>query len=513
MIPSYLFLSRHSIWYFRIVVPDIIRPLFPCKELRRSLQTRCKREALIRSRELLTQVQGLFTEAFKGRKPPLETLRGSWEAEGKRLASWVSWLRAPLHLSESAAACPAEGAAFGSPTAHSVPPVGAALSDSAGSSGESRAGQPVTTVAPEAASDALQARPVSVPVGQPSSASTASPRLTEVIEEHLAQQEREGVLLKTLDDKRAVGLLLVRIVGDLPINQYTRKDAHRFRETALRLPPRYNRFPVSKTLEAIIAEAKETISTTTFNNYVKNLTTFFTYAVREGYCQKNPFEGLRVRQRHKVSEERAAFNPEDLRKLFAVVSVNKNDRQPHRYWLPLLGLYTGARLSELCQLYLDDIATINGIDCIHIRAAKPDQRLKTASSERIVPIHSELKALGFLDYVEEKRAKADHLGFGFLQRLFPELARHAKHGYGAGPSKWFTRVREQLGFTEGPERKDFHSFRHTVADCLKQQGISESLVGGLLGHQSGGITFSRYGKDFRPEVLAPVVEMIPPPQM
>jgi len=50
--------------------------------------------------------------------------------------------------------------------------------------------------------------------------------------------------------------------------------------------------------------------------------------------------------------------------------------------------------------------------------------------------------------------------------------------------------------------------RHTLADHLKQKGIVESLVGGILGHQSGGITFSRYGKDFRPEVLAPVIEAV-----
>lgn len=57
-------------------------------------------------------------------------------------------------------------------------------------------------------------------------------------------------------------------------------------------------------------------------------------------------------------------------------------------------------------------------------------------------------------------------------------------------------------------KKDFHSFRHTVADHLKQKGVSEALVGGILGHQTGGITFGRYGKDYRPEVLAPVVELL-----
>jgi hypothetical protein len=89
-IPSYLLLSRHSVYYFRIVVPDVIRPLFPQREIRRSLQTRCKREMLIRGRDILVQVQGLFTQAFQGTRPSIELLRGAWEAGGKLLACWAS---------------------------------------------------------------------------------------------------------------------------------------------------------------------------------------------------------------------------------------------------------------------------------------------------------------------------------------------------------------------------------------------------------------------------------------
>ncbi|WP_371914032.1 DUF6538 domain-containing protein [Pseudomonas sp. OV546] len=74
-------------------MPDVIRPLFAQREIRRSLQTRCKREALIRGRDILAQVQGLFTQAFQGSRPSVELLRGAWEAGGKRLACWASWLR------------------------------------------------------------------------------------------------------------------------------------------------------------------------------------------------------------------------------------------------------------------------------------------------------------------------------------------------------------------------------------------------------------------------------------
>ena len=52
------------------------------KKIRRSLQTCCKREALIRGRDILAQVQGLFTQAFQGSRPSVELLSGAWEVGG-----------------------------------------------------------------------------------------------------------------------------------------------------------------------------------------------------------------------------------------------------------------------------------------------------------------------------------------------------------------------------------------------------------------------------------------------
>lgn len=461
-------------------MPEVLRPLFPCAEIRRSLQTRCKREALIRGRELLLQVQRLYTQAFQGIRPCLDALRGAWEAGGKRVASWASWLRQQQLVEMVASGLTPQG----QPRAYGE----GGLGDGGGS--------------PQGPRRASAGASPSQAIGLVPDVPSTSPRFSKVVEECLEQQEREGVSTKTIDDKRSVAALLVRIIGDLPVDLISRQDARKFRETALKLPPRLNQLPDGQSLEEVIKTATSTISLTTFNNYVKNLTTFFTYAIREGYCERNPFDGLRVKQRGKVSEERSVFAEADLRRLFSKeVYASVSSSKPNQYWLPLLGLYTGARLNELCQLYLDDVVTINGVDCLHIRASRPDQKLKTASSERLVPIHSKLKALGFIEFIQKQRA-AGH------QRVFPELTCHKKHGYGAAPSKWFTRVREQLGFRDGEGQKDFHSFRHTIADHLKQKGISEALVGGLLGHQTGGITFSRYGKDFRPEVLAPVVEAV-----
>jgi len=326
------------------------------------------------------------------------------------------------------------------------------------------------------------------------------PKLSEVSSLYLKEQRREGVSEKTLADKLSVVHLLVRIVGDLPMRQIGREQARLFKDTALKLPPRMGQLP-PKPLEKLIAEADSTISNTTFNNYVKNLVTLFGFAVREGYCDLNPFQGLRIQQRQKANEQRSRFSEEELQRILSSTSTVFDHKKPHRYWLPLLGLYTGARMNELCQLYVDDVVQMDGIDCLHIRSTRIDQKLKNASSERLIPIHSRLKELGFLTFIESQRS----LGHA---RVFAELSLHKRHGYSHIPSRWFAGVREKLGLKGGAEKKDFHSFRHTVADHLKQQGIAESLIGGLLGHTTGGVTFTRYGKDYKPEVIAPIVEKL-----
>ncbi len=73
------------------------------------------------------------------------------------------------------------------------------------------------------------------------------------------------------------------------------------------------------------------------------------------------------------------------------------------YWIPLLGLLTGARLSELAQLKTGDVSLKNNV--INLCNRDPQQRLKTSSSERSVPIHSELLRLGFAAYISKQQAE------------------------------------------------------------------------------------------------------------
>ncbi|WP_156524108.1 site-specific integrase [Halomonas sp. HL-93] len=291
------------------------------------------------------------------------------------------------------------------------------------------------------------------------------------------------------------------ICQDKRIDCYSIDDAKLFREKALQLPPlalRTLKNHPNKALSDLIDCGGPTISITTYNNYIKNLATIFSYAQKEGILNSNPFASMRIKNPVRINSYRDVFTPSDVALIFEKTNYYRESKQDFKYWLPRLAYYTGARLNELCQLCKKDIKIVNDVPCIHIQAASPNQRLKNHSSERVIPLHSKLIEFGLNEWLEKHETQ-----------IFPMLSYSDKHGYSATPSRWFGRFKADVGLCgDGSGRKDFHSFRHTVADELKQKGVSENLIGGILGHTTGGITNTRYGKDFKPEVLKPVIELL-----
>ena len=254
---AYIEISRHHVYHFRIRVPDHVRHLIPQTYIRRSLQTKCRRETVLRSASMLEQVQILFSTA-----------------EQEVAAGIVSLSWKPVERSVEA----------------------------------------------KKSAKVLE---------------KASPKLSVVLQKYLCVQRQNGIGEKTLGDKKSIVELLIRIVGDLPMNSYQRKHAQAFKEKAMKLPPRTNQ-KVKGTLDKLIAEATTTISVTTFNNYMKYLTAIFTYAVQEEYCDKNPFEGLKIKQRVKASAGRSRFTEDDLRRLFTSDIYARRDGDKSYQYLNLI---------------------------------------------------------------------------------------------------------------------------------------------------------------------------------
>ncbi|SEG46636.1 site-specific integrase [Vibrio hangzhouensis] len=326
--------------------------------------------------------------------------------------------------------------------------------------------------------------------------------LSECIDLYISDRETDELRPKTIDRYRARLRLMLFILGDCPIEEIKREEAKTFKSKLLCLPANLNKVARFKglTVDEVIALEPTPMSTTTANDTLTDVSSFFDWCMANDHINKNSFTKLKVKTKKRASEERNVFTPSDLTTLFQHPYFQGGScKHPYFYWLPVLGLYTGARLNELCQLHVDDIRqdVENSLWTLTITDMRDDQSTKNRSSVRTIPLHHRLIDLGFIEYVKSLNN----------ERVFPEL-KQGRDGYGSAPSKWFGRFRDKVLPNAKAEKKTFHSFRHTFTNALKQSGVTASIAGAYVGHGDDSETFGRYGKAYVASALAPVLEQI-----
>lgn len=325
-------------------------------------------------------------------------------------------------------------------------------------------------------------------------------KLSFVVERYL-EEKRKIVERKTLDEYEKCLALLISVIGDVYIGDVDRKLISDYKSKLLRLPSnmkkkaQYRNKTISELLLIEITD-DDLFNLESVKKYLTRASELFKFAVMNGYTDSNPAEGMAVTKVAKRDfEKRDAYSIDELRILF-FSSEYMEDKftEPFQFWVPIIALYTGCRLEEICQLYLDDIKRINDIWVFDINE-EGEKRLKNTTAKRIVPIHPLLiEGFGLLEYVEKLRKS----GFN---RLFPELLRQ-RDGYSPRVSKWFARYRKRCGIVVPKgKRKDFHSLRHVFIDCCKQNQMDTVLLSELVGHANQSETTGRYGKRYKAEVL------------
>jgi integrase len=131
------------------------------------------------------------------------------------------------------------------------------------------------------------------------------------------------------------------------------------------------------------------------------------WSVINGFVEVNFFEGMKLKKQIRQRDERDRFTEKELKKIFQKHNyIEFTEVEKHKYsnyWTPLISVFSGLRLNEICSLYLDNIIQdkVNGrkkIWCFNIleESDRPDKHLKTLSSKRVVPIHDTLIDLGFI---------------------------------------------------------------------------------------------------------------------
>ena len=280
-----------------------------------------------------------------------------------------------------------------------------------------------------------------------------------------------------------------------PIREVTRADCRAVRDLFAGLPPnsmkRWPRLTLAQAAERAKREGLSTLSIGTVNGYMAKLSTMLRWATREEFVDRNPAEALQVAQPGNPRDARRPFSIGQLNLIFAAPPFVPRDDHGATFWAPLISLYGGLRLGEICQLGTEDVTERDGVPVILVRPDPNGGRLKTKAARRTVPVHPELARIGLLKFVAKQRDDGH-------DRLFPEL--HTDHrGYRTDALQ--RRVNRQIDRAGAKgDRQSFHSLRHTWRDALREADVSRDATLAMGGWKSGG-TEEIYGGGLRASTL------------
>ena len=238
----------------------------------------------------------------------------------------------------------------------------------------------------------------------------------------------------------------------------------------------------------------ENQSSKTVDKKISILRTIFRVAVHDEMLPTDPTAGVLVAMPKVTKKPRTGFTSDELHAifgadLFQAGAVANRKFGPAEYWLPLIGLYTGARIEEIAQLRVNEIQQHPKLGYFfRITDEGEGSEVKNESSRRRVPVHQHLLDAGLLAYA---KSLADQTGY-----LFPTLTTDKYQRRSSNYGKEFGKfLRGEVKILD--RRKVFHSFRHLFKHRCRELGISEDAHDALTGHKSASEARA-YGNDEYP---------------
>ena len=345
--------------------------------------------------------------------------------------------------------------------------------------------------------------------------SSPSPLFSKVIQEFYERMKINKRRTKTIGASKDAFNQLIEIIGDKPIGDYTNADARDYRNTLSKLPKNRNKMVEyrDKTLNEILSmdvPMKDRISQQTEKLINSKISGFFNYCLDEypDYVGSNVFrKKYQQTSSVKLKDKKESFTDDDLHLIFnpktylPAIFENPLSRIKYPYYfIPILGVFTGARLEELCMCRTKDIMKVKGVWVYRIREegeyGDEETIVKNPYSERDIPLHPVLTdTLGFIKYVK----MIEKIGH---KRVFHELTKIGSGRFQQNVGKFFNeRYLKKIGIKDGVRKVSFHSFRHSVETHLTNQNVNPRFIDYLQGHSSKDTGGNIYMKGIKPDVL------------
>ena len=278
------------------------------------------------------------------------------------------------------------------------------------------------------------------------------------------------------------------LIGKKCVQDVTSEDCKNIRLQLGRVPSNWmKKYPDKKLVDVLLPPGSQSMSDKTLQTYIILFKDYMKYAFKNVEGMTLDVGSYVLIPKISKKSTRLPFDDEDLKKLFNAETYPSRYKEKSfaKFWIPVIALYSGARVNEISQLKVEDIIKFDGVYCFYFTDEGDGQSLKNESSKRIVPIHSELIKLGFLDFVDDvKKKKKD--------RVFYTLNRTEHSNYGDTISKWFGVYRRKVGIVS--KNKTLHSMRHNVETKLVNNNISETIQNSICGWSDKGVGQRVYAK-------------------
>ncbi len=302
--------------------------------------------------------------------------------------------------------------------------------------------------------------------------------LKDEMNRHLFEEANTTITKQTINEKRGAFADFLTCFGDdIPLNDITRDEVtHRWRREEFK---RQNKKDLAHQAK-LDAEGKgeqikiERISPARIEKRRGYLLKFFNWAIDAGsYKHPNPISQkmFSKQQIADATNPYREFTREDIRALFCDDYCKKMTKEPDWYWVPLISLYSGARLGEVCGIQVPSFEVIDGIKVFLVQDGK------NPSSKRTVPIHSKLLQLGLWEYAQGLKAR------GCTSLLPQEPEGNESKSTGRKWGLWVSRC----GIAD--KQKVFHSFRSTAITDMHNAGENQAghvAIKRSVGHATAG---------------------------
>jgi integrase len=222
----------------------------------------------------------------------------------------------------------------------------------------------------------------------------------------------------------------------------------------------------------------------TVRNDLGELRVIWRWGLRHGKLSgENPWDNISPPKAKRRARAVRAFTQAEA---LMILEAARRERGSLR-WLPWVLCLTGARVSEIAQMAVEDVTVADGVTVFRVTdegEGDEARSVKTEASRRVIPVHPALAGEGLLDYVSSLPPRSS---------LWPDLRpANMFASRGVTASKRMGQWLRKLGLKD-PALSPAHSWRHWFVDACRATQMHPEVRSALTGHSAKRDESAGYG--------------------